>query len=467
MKKNNIQSFFVLLAVAATLQSCFVAKDYERPDIEEVSSDLYRTDALSSDSTSMAKVSWQSVFSDPILKEHIASGLENNMDIRIALQRIEVANAYYKQGRAGYLPSLNVNAQATHQELSRNSQFGSFFNGGLTQYELNGALSWEADVWGKIRSNRRATNAAYLQTVAAHQAVKSQLVSNIATNYFQLLMLDEQLRVVEETIANRLNSVETTKALKEAGQVTEVAVKQTEAQLKNAEATRLDLLRDILLAENTLSILLGTPPQSIARSQLETQELTVAVEMGYPVQLLRNRPDVIAAEYGLIQAFEMTNVARSNFYPSLTLSATGGFQSLELDEWLSANSLFANFVAGLAQPIFNKRQIRTQYEVAKAQQEEALLEFRNALLVAGKEVSDAYYAIETATEKVDVKTDEYEAYNAALVYSEELLDNGMANYLEVLTARESTLNAQLALAATKFEKLQATVMLYKALGGGW
>lgn len=465
---NKIKPFLILALVAVSLQSCFVAKDYERPELDEVASEeLFRTENLPQDSLSMGEVSWRELFSDPILKQHIDAGLQNNMDIRMALQRIEAANAYFRQGKAGYLPSLNANAQVMHQELSRNSQFGSFFDGGITQYELNSTLSWEADVWGKIRSNRRASEAAYLQSVAAHQAVKSQLVAQIATTYFQLLMLDEQLSVVEQTIENRKTSLETTKALKDAGQVTAVAVKQTEAQLKNAQAIRLDLLKEILLAENTFSILLGETPHSIERGSLEEQELSVIVQTGYPVQLLRNRPDVIAAEYGLVQAFEMTNVARSHFYPSLTLSATGGFQSLELDQWLSANSIFANFVAGLAQPIFNKRQVKTQYEVAKAQQEEALLNFRNTLLIAGKEVSDAYYSMETAEEKIEIKTDEFEAYNDALTYSEELLNNGLANYLEVLTARESTLNAQMSIATTQFERLQALVALYKALGGGW
>src|SRR5690606_36169421 len=239
--------------------------------------------------------------------------------------QIEAANAYYRQGKAGNLPTFGVTAQVTHQELSRNSQFGAFFNGGLTQYDLSGNLSWEADIWGKIRSNQRASGAAYLQSVAAHQAVKTQLVANIATLYYQLATLDEQLRIVEETIENRASSLETTKALKDAGLLTEVAVKQTEAQLYNAQALQLDLKRDIALTENTFSILLGASPQQIERNALEAQQLNADLKTGYPAQLLRNRPDVMAAEYGLVQAFEMTNVARSQFYPSLSISATSGF----------------------------------------------------------------------------------------------------------------------------------------------
>lgn len=175
----------------------------------------------------------------------------------------------------------------------------------------------------------------------------------------------------------------------------------------------------------------------------------------------------MAAEYGLINAFEMTNVARSQFYPRLSLSATGGFQSLELDQWLNLDSFFANFVGNLAQPLLNGRKIRTQHEVAKAQQEMALLRFKQQLLTAGKEVSDALYSYQAANEKITIKEQEYQAYDKATTYSEALLNNGMANYLEVLTARENALNAEMVLASTKLEKLQSVVTLYKSLGGGW
>lgn len=467
MKYNKIKILTIGLITALSLQSCFVAKDYERPETEVVSEALFRTENLPADSTSMADVSWKEIFTDPFLMTYIEEGLQNNMDVRMALQRVTAANAYFKQGKAGYFPTLGVNAQVTHQELSRNSQFGAFFDGGITQYELSGNLSWEADIWGKIRSSKRAAQAAYLQSVAGHQVIKTQLVSGIATVYYQLLMLDEQLRVVDETIENRTESLETTKALKSAGLLTEVAVKQTEAQLRNAEAIRVDLLQDIVLTENTLSILLGSSPRTFERGTLQEQDISIEPKTGYPVQLLSNRPDVIAAEYGLVQAFELTNVARSNFYPSFTLSASSGFQSLELDQWLSANSIFASFIGGLTQPLLNGRRIQTQYEVAQAQQEEAFLNFKQSLLQAGKEVSDALTRITTAEEKINLKTAEYEAYNEAMNYSEELLNYGLANYLEVLTARESSLNAQLSVTITKFEKLSATVELYRALGGGW
>jgi NodT family efflux transporter outer membrane factor (OMF) lipoprotein len=452
--------------MATTLQSCFVAKEYSRPEIEETEH-LYRTDNLPQDSLSMADVSWKDLFTDAYLKQYIEEGLQNNLDIRVALQQMAAAEAYMKQGKAGYLPSLSATAQMTHQELSKNSQFGSFFNGSLQQYEITGNLSWEADIWGKIRSTKRAGEASYLQSVAAHQAVKTQLVSAIASTYYQLVALDAQLEITEKTIATRDSSVYTIKALKDAGQVTQVAVDQNIAQYNNAKALKVDLEAAIFKTENTLNLLLGRPFQAIEREDLNTQSLDSEIKLGVPATLLRNRPDVMAAEYGLINAFEMTNVTRSQFYPSLTLTASGGFQSLELDELLSANSLFANIIGGLTQPVFNKRAIKTQHEVAKAQQEQAFLNFKKTLLTAGNEVSNALFDFNAESEKFEFREKEVEALRNAESNSEELLKNGYANYLDLLTARQSALSAELNMINNKLNQLLSVVNLYEALGGGW
>jgi NodT family efflux transporter outer membrane factor (OMF) lipoprotein len=464
MKNNSIYKILILASLPFLLVSCFAAKDYERPQV--VNEANYRTENLPQDTLSIATLSWKELFTDPLLQGYIEEGLKNNMDIRVALQQIRIAEAYVKQGKAGYFPSLNGNAKYTHQEFSAGGQFGSQFSS-LDQYELSANLSWEADIWGKIRSNERAFQASYLQSVAAHQAVKSRLLANIASVYYQLLALDEQIRVTEETIETRSKGLETTQALKEAGNVTEVGVKQTEAQLYAAKGILIDLKNQARLLENTMSILLGSAPHEITRGSLENQNIDIPLNTGIPAQLLRNRPDVMAAEYSLMNAFELTNAARASFYPSLTLSATGGFQNIEIDKLFNANSLFATIIGGLTQPIFNKRQIRTQYEVSQAQQEQAYLDFRLAVITASKEVSDALYNYEAAIEKIEVNQKEFEAYNLATGYSEELLDNGFANYLEVLNAQENALNSSLNLINTKNNQLQAIVDLYEALGGGW
>jgi multidrug efflux system outer membrane protein len=465
MRKNILFRIAVGSVLMVTMQACFVGRQYTRPDV--VKSEYFRTDSLAQDSATVADISWRQMFKDPILIGHIERALEQNIDIRVALRQIDIAHAYYLQGKQAYLPTLNVAGRVNYQELSRNSQFGSFFSGAITQYELSASLGWEADIWGKIRSARRATEASYLQTVAAHQAVKTQLVSGVASLYFQLLALDEQNRITEQTIATRESALETTRALKDAGTVSEVAVKQTEAQLHSARALLVELKRNIKLTENTLSILMGDEPRAIERSTLDAQQTPDRLQTGFPVQLLRNRPDVIAAEYGVVNAFEMTNVAKANFYPSLTLTANGGLQSLELDELLSVNSLFANIIGGIAQPVFNGRRIRTQHEVAVAQQEQAVLRFRQSLLNASREVSDALYNFNAATQTIDIKGDEFAAYDTATLYSEELMNSGLASYLEVLTARQNALNSQLDLINSRLNRLTAVVSLYRALGGGW
>ena len=465
-KMKSLSSLKIIIAGLAliSLQSCFVAKEYEQPEV--VKEENFRTDNIQQDTLNMANVSWREMFTDPVLQDYIETGLENNIDIRIALQQIIAAEAYVKQGKAGYLPTLNGDATFTHQELSENSQFGSFFSS-VNQYQLSADLSWEADIWGKIRSQKRAFDASYLQSIAAHQAVKTRLIASIASTYYQLLALDEQIRITEETVNTREKSLDATKALKEAGNLTEVGVKQTEAQYYTAKGILIDLKNEERLLENTLSILLGEAPMQIERTELDEQEITTELNIGVPVQLLRNRPDVIAAEYELMNAFELTNVAKSNFYPSLTLSATGGLQALEAEDLFSVNSLFATVVGGLAQPILNGRRIKTEFEVSEAQQEQARLEFRRTVLTASKEVSDALYSYDAATQKIEVKQKEFEAYDLATNYSEELLVNGLANYLEVLTARENALNSSLDLSAARFNQLKAVVDLYEALGGGW
>jgi len=467
LKHRNFNKGALLLVAGLTLQSCFVAKDYVRPEAEIETEALYRTDNLPIDSVSIAEVSWKDIFTDQFLQQYIEEGLQNNMDIRIAIQQMLAAEAYAKQGKAGYFPTLSVGPNFTHQEFSENSQFGSIFSGGINSYDVTANLSWEADIWGKIRSNKRAAQADYLQNVAGHQAVKTQLISSIANTYYNILALDAQLEITKQTIATRESGVETIKALKESGQVTQVAVDQNVAQYNSARALQVDIETAIFKAENTLSILLGKAPQEFERSSLDTQKITQDIKLGVPATLLRNRPDVMAAEYVLIKSFELTNVANSSFYPSLTLTASGGLQSLKLDDLFSANSLFATVVGGLTQPLLNQRKLKTQKEVALANQESSLLNFKKTLLIAGSEVSNALFSYEAETKKFDFRQNEVEALRKAESNSEELLKNGYANYLDLLTARQSALSAELNLITNKLSQLSSTVELYRSLGGGW
>ena len=464
----NYIKYILIPAAALAFQSCLGLKDYERPP-EVVNDAMFRTDNLPEDSLSMADFSYQQIFTDPLLQGYIARGLENNLDIRIALQNINIANAYLNQARAAYFPTLDAGPGVTYQTQSLNTQFGRIIGerAHLFQYGITLNSAWEADIWGRIRNSEKAQYAGYLQSVAAHQAVKSEIVSGIASAYYQLLAMDEQKRTTEETIALREKNVTTTRALKDAGTVTEVAVQQTEALLLNFRASLIDIDNSIRMLENQICYLMGETPHPIERSDIEAQQIPEEVQLGIPASLLRNRPDVIAAENQLMQAFYQVNAAHAALYPSLTLSANTGLQSVDLDQLLSVNSLFATVAAGLTQPIFRQRQLKTQKEVAEFQQQQALLNFRQSLLLASREVSDALQIFESQDELISLKQQEYENYTTATNFSEELLNYGMANYLEVLTAQQNALNAQLAVINAQYARLNALVNLYNALGGGW
>jgi len=385
--------------------------------------------------------------------------------MKIALQNITASEAMMKQGKAGYFPTLTANATWTHQETSENSQFGRLFSS-IDQYELSGKLSWEADIWGKIRSNKRASFAQYLQSQAAKQAIQTQLVANIASLYYQLLATDAQIQVVTETIENRNTSVEVIQALKKSGSVNEVAVQQTEAQKYATEIILKDLEYNRKVLENSFNQLLGKAPGVVSRSTFEEQKIEADVSVGLPAYLLSKRPDVVAAELNFRNTFELTNVARSYFYPSLTVNATGGLQALELKDWFNTKSIFANIITGLTQPIFNQRQNKTRLEVAKANQQKAYLQYEKALLVAGKEVSDALASYENETDKLSIREKQLEALTNAATYSDELLQYGLVTYLEVLTAKDNALNTEINYIDNKYKQMNAVISLYKALGGG-
>lgn len=452
----------------AVLSSCMVRKEYERP-AAAVDEKLFRTDMLPQDSTSIANVSWKEIFTDPILQGHITKALENNLDVRIAVQSITSAEAYLKQAKAAYEPTLSIGPNYTFQTQSINTQFGQIIGERryVNQFDITATIGWEADLWGKMKSQQKAQLATYLGTLAAHKAVKSDLVASIASAYFQLLTYDDQKRIIEETIKVRENNLEATKALKDAGTLTEVAVQQSQALVYNAKSLLIDIDTQIQLLENTMSLLMGEPSQTIARSSLKSQSLPESLALGYPASLLSNRPDVMQAEFNLMNAFELTNVAKAQFYPTLKLTGSGGVQSVDIDHLFSVNSLFANVVAGLAQPILNKRQIKTNYDVSLANKETAYLNFRKSILTAGKEVSDAIRVFSVQDSFIDLKKKELDSYKKSVDYSQELVNYGMANYLEVLNASVNSLNAELNISNAEYSKMKAAVDLYQALGGGW
>ena len=466
--KITIHKIILIFFVSFLVVSCHTRQNYQRAN-DVVDEKLFRTDALPKDSVSMANLSWKEIFTDAVLQKHIAKALENNLDIRIALQNIASAEAYLKQSKAAYQPTISVGPDYSFNTSSLNTQFGQIVGERryINQFDITANLGWELDLWGKLKGQEKAQYAAYLSSVAAHQNVKSNLVASIATAYYQLLAFDEQKKIFSNTIEIRKKNLETTKALKEAGIVSEVAVQQSEALVYNAEASLVTLDVQIQLLENTISLLMGEPSHEIERTSLSTQNFALNTDLGYPSALLANRPDVKQAEFNLINAFELTNAAKAQFYPSLRITGSTGVQSVDIDKLFSANSVFANVLVGLAQPILNKRQIRTNYEVSLANQERAYLNFRKTILNAGNEVSDALKMYNAQDQFIAFKKKELSAYDKSVEFSQELVNYGMANYLEVLNANVNKLNAEINIANAQYTKLQAGVELYRALGGGW
>ena len=466
--KVTIHKIILIFFVSFLVVSCHTRQNYQRAN-DVVDEKLFRTDALPKDSLSMANLSWKEIFTDAVLQKHIAKALENNLDIRIALQNIASAEAYLKQSKAAYQPTISVGPDYSFNTSSLNTQFGQIVGERryINQFDITANLGWELDLWGKLKGQEKAQYAAYLSSVAAHQNVKSNLVASIATAYYQLLAFDEQKKIFSNTIEIRKKNLETTKALKEAGIVSEVAVQQSEALVYNAEASLVTLDVQIQMLENTISLLMGEPSHEIERTSLSTQNFALNTDLGYPSALLANRPDVKQAEFNLINAFELTNAAKAQFYPSLRITGSTGVQSVDIDKLFSGNSVFANVLVGLAQPILNKRQIRTNYEVSLANQEKAYLNFRKTILNAGNEVSDALKMYNAQDQFIAFKKKELSAYDKSVEFSQELVNYGMANYLEVLNANVNKLNAEINIANAQYTKLQAGVELYRALGGGW
>lgn len=466
--KITIHKIILIFFVSFLVVSCHTRQNYQRAN-DVVDEKLFRTDALPKDSLSMANLSWKEIFTDAVLQKHITKALENNLDIRIALQNIASAEAYLKQSKAAYQPTISVGPDYSFNTSSLNTQFGQIVGERryINQFDITANLGWELDLWGKLKGQEKAQYAAYLSSVAAHQNVKSNLVASIATAYYQLLTFDEQKKIFSNTIEIRKKNLETTKALKEAGIVSEVAVQQSEALVYNAEASLVTLDVQIQMLENTISLLMGEPSHEIERTSLSTQNFALNTDVGYPSALLANRPDVKQAEFNLINAFELTNAAKAQFYPSLRITGSTGVQSVDIDKLFSANSVFANVLVGLAQPILNKRQIRTNYEVSLANQERAYLNFRKTILNAGNEVSDALKMYNAQDQFIAFKKKELSAYDKSVEFSHELVNYGMANYLEVLNANVNKLNAEINIANAQYTKLQAGVELYRALGGGW
>ncbi|RGN30850.1 efflux transporter outer membrane subunit [Bacteroides oleiciplenus] len=449
MKRLIILSFATCL-----LAGCGIYKPYSRPAVTTDS--LYRN-MPPEDSTSLAALSWRELFTDEYLQTLIEQGLKQNTDLRIAHLRVEAAQAVLMNARLSYLPSVSLAPEGTISHYESTT---------ARSYNLGASASWEIDIFGKVTNAQRGAKAALENSRAYEQAVQTQLVATIANSYYTLLMLDRQLAINERTLESWEKTVRTLEALKRAGKSNDAAVLQSKANRMALEAAIVSIRKSIQETENSLSVLIATAPQAIRRGTLEGQLFPEKLSVGVPIQLLANRPDVRQTEYALAQAFYATNAARAAFYPGITLSGTAGWNNNGGGIILNPGKWLLNAVGSLTQPLFNRGTNIANLKVAKTQQEEAVLSFRQSILDAGKEVNDALTQWQTAQERIGISTRQIVTLQEAVYKTELLMRHSSTNYLEVLTAQQSLLNAELIQAQDLFDKIQGVINLYHALGGG-
>lgn len=446
------------LLLLTGLSGCHIYRTYERPELSGVDS-LYRVPAMTEDTMSLADFSWKELFTDTVLQQLIEKGIANNTDLNIARLKVREAEALLTSSKLAYLPSVSLTPQGTIKSIEGNSP--------TKTYNLAASADWELDIFGRLTNAKREAKAVLEQSQAYKQAVQTQLIATIANSYYTLLMLDKQLDISKRTAEIWAENLRVMKALKKAGQTTEMAVAQIEASKLSVDASLLSLEQQITEVENSLSSLLGVVPQRIDRSTLDMQSFPDTLSVGVPLQLLQRRPDVRQSEAVLAESFYTTNRAYSAFYPAITLSGSAGWTNAAGAIISNPGEWLFSAVGALVQPLFNREQNIANLKVAKARQEEALLTFRQTLLNAGTEVNDALLQWQVARRRLDLDRQQIISLQSAVRSSELLMRHSSQNYLEVLTARQTLLDAELSAVSDRFEEIQGVINLYHALGGGY
>lgn len=458
MKKQIIG----VMCVAAMMSSCHIYKAYDRPEAITTSG-IYRdpasaTDTLASDTTNMGNLPWQEIFRDAKLQALIEEGLNNNVDVQAAALRVKEAKVMLTSAKLSYLPSINIAPQGTATSMDD----GNY----VKAYTLPAVASWEFDLFGKILNSKRGQKVAYQKSQYSQQAVRSSIICGIANVYYSLLMLDRQVAITTETSDIYKENVRVMEAMKTAGMTTEAGVAQMRAASNQVDASLIDLKRQVRETENSLAILLGRTPQTIERTTLDEQVMPEKLMAGVPLQLLENRPDVKMAEMTLAAAYYSTNQARAAFYPGLTITGTAGWTNGSNISVSNPGVFLMQAMASLAQPIFNKGKLIANLKVTKAEEKIAQMNYQQTILKAGKEVSDALFLFDCQNKKLENDKVRVEQLNKAVIATKALFQSASATYLEVLTSQQSLLSAQLSEVADNFQRIQAVINLYSAVGGG-
>lgn len=459
------------LMLLVFLGGCKVSKDIILPSSSVPES--FRN-APADSGNSIAKLAVKQFFTDATLGRLLDSALLKNYDLQIAMKNMDAAQFLFRQSKLGNLPQLNLNVSANSSRPSDNSlnglSAGQFLNTKhIEDYNANLGLSWEADIWRKIGSQKKAALATYLQSAEARKAVQIRLISNVAQGYYLLLMLDTQMSVAKRNLALNDSTLTMIKMQFDAGQVSSLAIQQAEAQQLVAAQLIPALEQDISIQENALSILAGQLPAAVIRQgSLDQVVFPAQLSAGIPSELLAQRPDVRSAELALDLTNAQVGVAKASMYPALNITAAAGLNAFKASNWFNIPaSLFGTVAGGLTQPLFQRKQLKTQFEVAKIDREKAVLQFRQSVLNAVGEVSDELSNIEKLKQQHAIAQRRVNTLKGAVKNAGLLFNNGMASYLEVITAQSNALQSELELASIKTAELRATVALYTALGGGF
>lgn len=468
MKSHNY--LYILFFAAITAGGCKVSKDIAKP-VDAVPA-AFR-DAQTTDTVSVATLGLKEFISEPDIQKLIDTALAKNYDLQLAVKNIEASELLFKQSRLGNLPVINLQVTANSSRPSDNSLNGlsaSQFlkTSHIEDYNANLGLSWEADIWGKIRSQKQAALATYLQTAEVKKAVQTRIIANVAQGYYQLLMMDAQLAIAKKNLALNDSTLNIIHMQFDAGQVTSLAIQQAEAQQLVAAQLIPQLEQNITLQENALRILTGQLPGAVERlSSLEKTKVPVHLSAGLPSAMVSRRPDVKSAELSLAVANAKVGVSKASLYPSLSITASGGLNAFKASNWFNVPaSLFGVVGGGITQPIFQRKQLKTQYELAKIDREKVVIQFRQSVLNAVGEVSDELVKIEKLKNQYDISAKRVGTLQQAVKNANLLFKNGMATYLEVITAQSNSLQSELELASIKTAQLSASVELYRSLGGG-
>lgn len=458
----NIKSFILFASAGFMLGSCGIYNKYERPDVNTkglVRDVASTTDTLAvADTTSFGNLPWRSVFTDPQLQTLIEQGLAHNVNLLNAALNVKMAEDQLKVAKLAFVPAFTFSPQGTLTSWDGNKA--------TKTYSLPIQASWSIDLFGNLLNAKRSAQMALLATKDYQLVVKTQLISNIANMYYTLMMLDKQLEIVDEMAGLTKETWKNMELMYESRKYKLNSVKNAEANYYSVMAQATDLKRQIRETENSLSLVLGQPAQTIARGKLENQSLPSNLSTGVALQMLNNRPDVHYAEMSLAQCFYNTNQARSKFYPSITISGSGAYTNNSGAGIVNPGKMLLSAVGSLTQPIFAHGTLIAGLKVAKAQQEQAYNTWQNAVLAAGSEVSNALVLYNSSEEKSQLEAKQITSLEASLEAVKQLQDIGGSTSLEIITAQQSLLNAQLSKVADDFYKMQAVVNLYYALGGG-